>query len=355
MNELLTEKRFEPYIISEIGVNYFDIADEEDMTPLKAAKKMIDEAAKAGTDAVKFQSYSAEKLASKKSPAYWDTDEESTESQHELFQKYDSFGRREFNELSKYTDKHGIDFLSTPFDKDSVDYISKLAPAIKVASGDITDIPLLKYIAEKGNPVILSTGASTLGEVATAVENMRQVDEELDISLLHCVLSYPTDPENANLSMIEHIDDAFPKCRVGYSDHVAPDERMITLVNAWRHGASIIEKHFTLDKSLPGNDHYHAMNPSDLSKLSSNLKIIKETSGSKDVKQPLQVEQNSRKYARRSLVANEAIEKGEAIDGQQVSIKRPGTGIQPKMLEKIIGREARKKIEEDDILTWDHI
>lgn len=344
-----------PYLIAEIGVNHFDIAEQRSISPLKAAKIMVGEAADAGVDAVKFQSYSADTLASRHSPAYWDTDEESAESQYELFTQYDDFGASEFEALAEWTaDNHDVDFLSTPFDFHAVDYLEDLIPAYKVASADITNHSLVREIASRNKPVLLSTGASTLGEIDEAVRIIEDASDEPELTLLHCVLQYPTDPENANLGMIEHLDRVFDRYEVGYSDHVPPDDGMVTLLNAFVRGASVIEKHFTLDKKLGGNDHYHAMDPSDVETFRANAQLLQTTTGDRR-KQPIAAEQESRTYARRSLVAASDIEQGEVLVREKIAIKRPGTGIDPRMLHIVSGREAREHIEADQVITWNVI
>lgn len=345
----------QPYLIAEIGVNHFDIAEKRDILPLTAAKDMVSEAAAAGADAVKFQSYSAERLASKNSPAYWDTEEESIESQHDLFSQYDDFSADEFIKIAEWTtEKHDIDFLSTPFDFHAVDYLEELVPAYKVASADITNHPLLRQIAQKEKPIILSTGASTIGEIDEAISIIEEESRNPEICLLHCILQYPTDPENANLEMISHLNEIYPEYMVGYSDHVPPDDGMITLLNSMVKGAKIIEKHFTLDKSIEGNDHYHAMGPDDIRTFRENTNIMTLTTGQRK-KEPISAETDSREYARRSLVAAADIEQGDKITREKVAIKRPGTGIAPTMIDLIIGRKARKQIAEDDILTWEAV
>ena len=344
-----------PYLIAEIGVNHFDIAEERDISPLDAAKRMVTEAADAGVDAVKFQSYSADRLASKQSPAYWDTEEESTETQYELFEQYDDFGKAEFEKIAAWTEEnHDIDFLSTPFDFEAVDYLEGLVPAYKIASADITNHPLIRRIAQKEKPILLSTGASTIGEIDDAV---RVIEEEIsnpELALLHCILQYPTDPENANLGMIEHLDRVYPEYTVGYSDHVPPDEGMITLLNSVFHGARIIEKHFTLNKELDGNDHYHAMDPSDTKEFTKNMTKMSITSGLSQ-KKPISVESDSRNHARRSLVAARDIQAGEEITRDHLVIKRPGTGISPTMIEFVINRKAKHKIKKDEIIAPESI
>jgi len=353
INDRDIENWQQPYLIAEIGVNYFEIAENRDISYLEAAEKMIAEAATAGVDAVKFQSYSADKLASKQSPSYWDTSEESTESQYDLFSQYDDFGAEEYEAIARWTYKnHDVDFLSTPFDFQAVDYLEDLVPAYKVASADITNHPLLRYIARKGKPILLSTGASTIGEIDDAVRVIEEEDSDPELCLLHCILQYPTYPENANLGMIGHLRDLYPQYTSGYSDHVPPDKGMITLLCSVVHGAKIIEKHFTLDKSLEGNDHYHAMDPGDVRKFRENVELLCTTSGS-SWKAPIDVEESGREYARRSLVAARQIGKGEKIIPEDISIKRPGTGISPTMLDVITGRTANRRIEADEILTWE--
>ena len=355
INDTDIENRRQPYLIAEIGVNYFDIAEKRDISALAAAKKMVTEAATAGVDAVKFQSYSADQLASKNSPAYWDTSEESTESQHELFSQYDDFGEKEFQEIAEWaTENHDVEFLSTPFDFHAVAYLENLVPAYKIASADITNHPIIRYIAKRKKPILLSTGASTISEIDEAVRVIEEEVQDPEICLLHCILQYPTDPENANLGMIGHINEVFPEYTVGYSDHVPPDDGMVTLLNSVINGAEIIEKHFTLDKSLKGNDHYHAMNPEDIRVFRRNVDDLTTTTG-RSIKRPISAETDSREYARRSLVAASDIDQGEEITREQLAIKRPGTGISPTLLNVVIGKKAQKRISTDDVLTWDLI
>lgn len=345
----------QPYLIAEIGVNYFDIAEIRGITPLKSAKKMIKEAAESGVDAVKFQSYTAEKLASKHSPAYWDTDKEKTETQYELFQQYDDFTADDFEEIRDWTtEQYNVDFFSTPFDFQAVEYLEELVPAYKIASADITNHPLLRQITKKGKPILLSTGASTIGEIDDAVRIIEEEQNDPELCILHCILEYPTDPENANLGMIDYLSNVYPEYTVGYSDHVPPDDGMITLLNSVFKGATVIEKHFTLDKTLEGNDHYHAMDPDDVRTFRENVDTLLTTTGSSR-KRPIKVETDSRKHARRSLVAATDIVEGEELTRNHVAIKRPGTGISPTMLDVVIGRTARTDINADDILSWDQM
>ena len=214
-------------------------------------------------------------------------------------------------------------------------------------------MPFISHIGSKGKPVVLSTGASYLSEVDTAIRTLKQSGCK-DIVLLQCVLSYPTEPQNANLQAIETLKRNFPNLKVGYSDHVAPDENMMTLAAAYMLGAEVIEKHFTLDKTLPGNDHYHAGDPDDFKKAIANFRWIDMVLGCGE-KTVFDCETVSRKEARRSLVLTRNIRKGETIRKEDVMPKRPGTGISPEYIDIIVGRMARRDLQEDIILTWDMI
>ncbi|QTL99724.1 acetylneuraminic acid synthetase [Iocasia frigidifontis] len=343
----------EVFSIAEIGVNYYDIAKKEGLSLMEAAKLMIDKANENGADAVKFQTYKAGKIASKNSPAYWDQSEEPTSSQYELFTKFDKFGQAEYEELAAYCESTEIIFMSTPFDFQAVDYLNDLMPIYKISSSDITNLPFIKYMAEKGKPVFLSTGASTLGEIEKAVNTIVETGNE-EICLMHCVLDYPTGYEDANLNMIKHLGQVFPDYLLGFSDHTRPDDTMITLTTAYLYGAKVIEKHFTLDKTLQGNDHYHAMDPDDLKKFSNNLSLIKKITGDY-YKHPLECEAESRKQARRSIVAKVNINKGDIVSREKITFKRPGTGISPDDLDMVIGRVAREKVQEDELIKWTNI
>ena len=340
-----------PFLIGEIGVNFYDIAKKENITPMDAAKLMIKEAKNAGIDAVKFQTYKAEKIASRNSPAYWDLDEEPTTSQFELFKKFDTFGPEEYRELAEYCREIGIMFLSTPFDFEAIDFLDDLMDVYKISSSDLTNIPFIKAIALKNKPIILSTGASTLKEIKEAVNAIEEVSN-VDIGLMHCVLSYPTKDEDANLLMIKDIKEQFEGYDIGYSDHTKPDDKMLILTTAYLYGANIIEKHFTLDKTLTGNDHYHAMDVEDVKTFNENIELINKIKGKK-VKQPLVCESLSRKEARRSIVASKDIKKGEEITKDNITFKRPGTGISPSKVDEIIGMNANEDIAEDTLLTYE--
>ena len=342
-----------PYLIAEMAVIVYDTAKQMNITPLEAAKLYIDKAAEVGIDCAKFQSYKANTIVSKNSPAYWDTTKEPTKTQYELFLKHDSFGENEYRELCKYTHDKGMDFISTPFDYASADYLYDMVDFYKISSSDLSNIPFIKHIGKKGKPVYISVGASYLSEVDEAIRALKEVGCK-DIVVLHCVLSYPTNPENANLRIIQTLKNTFPDVKIGFSDHVAPDKTMMTLATAYLLGAEVIEKHFTLDKTLPGNDHYHAGDPEDFKKAIDNFKFIDKVLGNSE-KTVLECEMIPRREARRSLVLTRSMKKGEIIKETDIMAKRPGTGISPKFADIVIGREIKADLEEDTILTWDKI
>lgn len=342
-----------PYLIAEVGVNFYDTAKALKISPMEAAKMYVLEAKKAGADAVKFQSYKADTIVSKNSPAYWDLSKEPTTTQYGLFIKHDGFNKEDYGELSRYAKEVGIDFMSTPFDYASADYLADMCDIYKISSSDLSNTPFIRHIAKKGKPIFLSCGASYISEVEEAVRIMKE-EGCPEICLLHCVLSYPTSPENANLNVIRTLEDIFPDCTIGYSDHVAPDETMTVLSTAYLLGADVIEKHFTLDKTLTGNDHYHAMDPEDCKKAVANFELINTILGSGE-KTVLPCEMIPRREARRSLVLTRGMKAGEVIQLEDLMPKRPGTGISPKFIEIVVGRPVKMDLAEDTVLTWDMI
>lgn len=346
-------KTTKPYLIAEMGVNFYDTAKVLNITPMAAAKMYIDAAAEAGIDCAKFQSYKAGTIVSKNSPAYWDTSKEPTKTQYELFLKHDSFGEAEYQELCDYTHAKGMDYTSTPFDYASADYLEGMVDFYKISSSDLSNLPFIRHIGAKGKPVFLSVGAAYLSEVDEAVRALKQSGCQ-DITILHCVLSYPTDPVNANLRIIETLKRVFPDIKVGFSDHVVPDDTMMTLATAYLLGAEVIEKHFTLDKTLPGNDHYHAGDPEDFKKAIANFRWIDTVLGSPE-KTVLPCELIPRREARRSLVLTRDMRAGEVIQKTDLMPKRPGTGISPVYTDIVVGRKVVRDLKEDTILIWDMI
>ncbi len=346
-------KTTRPYLIAEMGVNFYDTAKALNISPIEAAKLYIDKASEIGIDCAKFQSYKAGTIVSKNSPAYWDTSKEPTKTQYELFLKHDHFGEAEYRELCNYAHGKGMDYTSTPFDYASVDYLEDMVDFYKISSSDLSNLPFIGYIGSKGKPVVISVGASYLSEVDEAIRILKNSGCR-DITILHCVLSYPTMPEDANLRIIETLKKDFTDIKVGFSDHVAPDDTMMTLAAAYLLGAEVIEKHFTLDKTLPGNDHYHSGDPEDFKKAIANFHWIDMVLGSPE-KTVLDCELIPRSEARRSLVLTRDMKAGEIIKREDLMPKRPGTGISPKYTEIVVGRPVRMDLEEDSILTWNMI
>jgi sialic acid synthase SpsE len=334
-----------PYIIAEVGVNHEGSFEK--------ALHLIDLAKEGGANGVKFQTYKAEKITSKYSPAYWDTTKESTKSQFELFKKYDGFGQAEYEKLAAYCREKRIDFLSTPFDDDAAEFLDPLVPFHKIASADITNLPLIRRLARKNKPILLSTGASNTTEIDWALRVLRSEGVK-DIVLLHCVLSYPCNFENANLNMIDDLRRLFPDVTLGYSDHTPPDADMLVNVAAWIKGAMVIEKHFTFDKTLPGNDHYHAMDVHDLRELRRKLAFTNTLLGAKQ-KHPLESEAQARIHARRSIVALRDLKPGDVISEANITYKRPGHGISPMFWDEVLGKKVTKEIPEDKPLQWNQL
>lgn len=330
-----------PYVIAEIGVNH-----EGD---LERAKRLIDQAKQGGAQAAKFQSYKADLIASRHSPAYWDTTKEPTRSQHELFRRYDVFGPEDYAALAEHCRAVGIDFLSTPFDLGAVEFLDPLVPLFKIASADITNIPLLRAIAVRGKPVVMSTGASTLPEIESAVATLKAAGAR-EVGLLHCVLNYPTPFESARIQGIQTLARTFPEVSIGYSDHTVPTPGMEVLTTATLLGATVLEKHFTDDKSLPGNDHYHAMDAADLRRLLDALAFQRTILG--EPGRSVDGEGDARLHARRSLVAARDLPQGHVLCPEDLVAKRPGHGISPLHWDEIIGRTLGRDVAADALLSW---
>ena len=335
-------------LIAEIGVNYYDIATQRGISPLEAAKLMCKEAKDVGIHAVKFQTYKAETLAAAASPSYWDTSEEPTTSQRELFKKFDSFGEAEYGELANYCKNIGIAFCSTAFDFESADYLDSMMDVYKISSSDLTNIPFIEYQAAKGKPIIMSVGAGDLSEMQAAVAAVRRFNDQ-PLVLMHCVLEYPTPYQDANLRRITSLKAALPDVIIGYSDHCKPDACADVIKTAYSLGAHVVEKHFTLDKTLQGNDHYHAMDSEDARKIIDGVAFIEEISGSPELGYS-KSEVAARQNARRSIVAACNIPEGATITHDMLTFKRPGTGISPQRIDEIVGRIAACAIDDDTII-----
>jgi len=339
-----SSKKYEgytPFIIAEAGVNH--------ECDIDLAKRLIDEAAEGGANAIKFQTYKANTIASKDSPSYWDLNEEPTESQFKLFKKYDKFWKKDFEILKLYCDTVNIEFLSTPFDLESAKFLNDLMDVFKISSSDITNKPFIKAICKYRKPILLSTGASFLKEINEAVDWIENQGNQ--VALLHCVLNYPTQNQNANLLGIKTLKSHFPDNIIGYSDHTLPGE-MKNIEVATLLGAKIIEKHFTYDKTLTGNDHYHSMDKNDLKHLFNRFSSLNTILGSGSL-DDMSLQDKARQHARRSLVLSRDLIKGEKIKLNDLTWKRPASGISPKEIDNVVGLTLNKDAKRDTILTWD--
>lgn len=330
------------YLIAEIGVNHGG--------SISKAKEMILQCKESGAHAAKFQSYKAEKIAAVDSPSYWDLSEESTTSQFELFKKFDTFNNEDYIELARFCEEVEIDFMSTPFDLEAVDFLNDFVKIFKIASADITNYPLLRKVAEKNKPVILSTGCSTIDEIKNAVYELNK-NGASEIVLLHCILNYPTENKNANLGMITGLKREFPDLHIGYSDHTHPCDNMTVLCNSYLLGARVIEKHFTFDKTLSGNDHYHSMDKEDVVNFIDRVSEIDSIIGNEQ-KEPLESEKLSILNARRSLYASKDISIGEAFSSENIICLRPGRGIPPSKIDSILGKKSKVFIKKDSLIDF---
>ena len=326
-------------IIAEAGVNHNG--------DIKLAKRLIDEAVKANVDIIKFQTAKLDLLVSKNA-AKADYQKQSTgadESQYEMLKKL-ILPFEDFVELSNYCKDKGIVFLSTPFDLESIDFLSTLdMPFWKIPSGEITNLPYLISIAQTKKPIILSTGMSTLYEIRYAV-NILKDNGSGEIKLLHCTTEYPTPYEDVNLNAIKTIRDEL-NLDVGYSDHTRGIEVAIAAVAM---GAVIIEKHFTLDKKMKGPDHRASLEPMELKKMVESIRNIEVAFGS-SAKKPSESEIKNIEIARKSIIAKCNISKGEEFTENNLSIKRPGNGISPTQWYEVLGQKAIKNFEEDELIV----
>lgn len=327
-------------IIAEAGVNH--------NCNLRMAKRLIKEAKSNGADIIKFQTYKADKLSVKKTPRFWNWDGELVKegTQYDSYKRLDSFNEPEYKILSELCKKSKIQFMSTPFDNDAVDMLDKLGvSAFKIASCDITNFPLLKKVAQKKKPIFLSTGASNLSEIKSAVKLISRFNKK--ICVMHCTLSYPTKPEDANLLALNEISKNFKNVMLGLSDHTLGYKIAASSVLL---GVRAIEKHYTYNKKLKKSaDHWLSINSNELKKLRNDVDLLVKASGN-GKKRVLKSELLTRKLARRSLVAKDNIKKGQKITEKLLIPKRPATGIPPFRIDKILGKRAKRNITKDTIL-----
>ena len=311
------------FIIAEAGSNHNG--------SLKQAKKLIDIASESEADAVKFQIFKAEGLSADKKIQV-------------VLKKFEL--RREWvKELSEYAKRKNIMFFATPFDIEAVDLLDKInVPVFKIASGDLTNLPLIKYIAEKGEPIIQSVGLGSLEEIREALDVIYSTGNR-NVALLHCVVNYPTKPEDVNLNVIKTLKQFHVP--IGFSDHTM---EISVPIGAVALGASIIEKHFTINRDLAGPDHHYALEPGELKAMIRGIRDVERALGSEEIIGDLE-----RKGPRRSIYARVDIHKGATITKDSLSILRPAVGIAPKHIDKIIGKKVRKDIKAHEPITWEKI
>jgi N-acetylneuraminate synthase/N,N'-diacetyllegionaminate synthase len=317
------------FIIAEAGINHNG--------NIELAKKLIQEAAIAGANAVKFQMFKAEEFCSKNSEYF------------ELF-KTQEFSEDEWIEIAEFAKDIGIIFTASVFGEESADLLDKVeSPVYKIASGDLTHLPLLNYVARKNKPIILSTGMSTIGEIEEAMSEIYKTGNQ-QLALLHCVSNYPTKYEETNLRTIQTLKDTF-KVPVGFSDHTVG-----TIISAVTvaMGANIIEKHFTLDKNLSGPDHKLSLEPHEFREMIENIMAVERALGD-GIKKPTKDEENIKKLVRRSITAKVEIPEKTIITKDKIKIVRPENGIEPKFVGLVVGRSAKKNIAQDETIKWDAV
>lgn len=326
------------YIIAEAGVNHNG--------SLEIAKKMVDAAGKAGADAIKFQTFKAENIVTKNASRaeYQVKNTGEDTSQYSMLKKLE-LSYDDFRELKAYCDDSGIEFLSTPFDLESIDFLQELGIRfLKIPSGEITNFPYLRKIGQTGMPVIMSTGMSTLEEVGEAIRVLREYGSN-EISLLHCTTEYPAPLDSVNLKVMQTMAEAF-NLPVGYSDHTSG---IAVSVAAVAMGAVIIEKHFTLDRNMEGPDHKASLEPDELKAMVQSIRDVEMAMGTGE-KGLSYSELKNVSVVRKSIVAKRAIRKGMLFSEDNLSVKRPGTGVNPMQWNKVIGLCAKRDYEEDEMI-----
>ena len=329
------------YIVAEAGVNHNG--------SLEIAKSLIDAAADAGADAVKFQTFKADELVTQTAAKadYQKQSGDASESQHAMLRKLE-LSEAAHRELINHCRSRGIQFLSTAFDTASAGFLDSLAlPFAKIPSGEITNLPHLRQTARSGSPIILSTGMATLGEVEAAIEVLVAEGIARDtITVLQCHTDYPTKFEDANLRAMQTMAAAFPGVKIGYSDHTLGIEAPIAAVAM---GACLIEKHFTLDRCLPGPDHAASLEPAELKAMVRAIRNIELAFGH-GRKEPSASESKIKQVARKSIVTSRPIKAGEIYSAENLTAKRPGTGISPMRWDELIGKPAKRAYAADELI-----
>ena len=328
-------------VIAEAGVNHNGNLD--------MAKQLVAEAAKAGADYVKFQTFSAKALLVRSAPKaeYQRRATDSAESQQEMLARLE-LTRSDHEVLMRACSDHKVRFLSTAFDRESFDLLRSLGgmELIKIPSGDLTDLPLVRYVTQFGYPVLLSTGMATLGEIEATIEAIELAGTPRErITVLHCTTEYPTPMTEVNLQAMSHIGKALG-VNVGYSDHTPGIEIPIAAVAL---GATVIEKHFTLDRRLPGPDHRASLEPAELTAMITAIRNVELAMGN-GIKRPTESELKNRPIARKSIVASRAIASGEKFTDDNLTTKRPGTGVSPMSWDDVVGRTARRAFVADEAI-----
>jgi len=331
------------FIIAEVGVNHNG--------DLELAKKLIREAARCGADCVKFQTFKAERVVLSSAPkAHYQLKTTSAdESQLEMLKSLE-MSMDAYTEIIKCCEEEGVLFISTPYNVEDVDFLDELGvSAFKLASIHVAEPWFARYVANKNKPIILSTGMATLSEVDSTVRAIKETGNN-NLVLLQCTTNYPSNIEDSNLRSMKTMQDAF-NVVTGYSDHTDDDTACIVSVAL---GAKVIEKHFTLDKSLPGPDQTTSANPVEFSRLVKNIRNAELSLGS-SVKEPCEIEKINEKGMRRSIVAKCSIGIGVEITDDMIALKRPSSGISPMYLDEIIGRKTLNAISQDDLIRWSDI
>lgn len=342
-NRIIGEKT-PVFIIAEAGVNHNG--------KVELAKELIDIAAQSGADAVKFQAFKAENIVTEKAEkaAYQKKGTAYNEKSQFSMLKQLELSKKDFTKLCDYAHKKKIIFLATPFDKESVDLLDDLnLPAIKISSGEITNLPFIRYIAEKKKPIILSTGISTIDEIEDALNVIHQSGND-NLILLHCVTSYPAEKCEMNLRTIKTLKEHFEH-PVGISDHTLG---IIIPIAAVALGAVVVEKHFTLDRTMQGPDQKMSLEPDELAEMVKSIREVEEALGD-GIKKPTRAEKEIKVAVRRSIVAKVEINKGDIITERMLDFKRPANGLEPKFSNKIIGLRAKKRIKPDELITFDNL
>jgi N-acetylneuraminate synthase len=325
------------YIIAEIGGNF--ITFEE-------AKKLIDLASECGVDAVKLQTYKADTIVTK--TAKFDLDNIGDMVQHDLFKEYE-INMELHKKIFSYIESKGLDWFSTPSHKTDVDMLDKLGVvAYKVGADDATNLPLIRYIASINKPILLSSGMCTLDEVRDMVNVCFEVGND-KIILFHTVSNYPTYPDQVNLLAMQTLKKEFPFLTVGFSDHTIGSTACFA---AACMGAQVVEKHFTYDKNAHGPDHQLSANPTEMKEIVDKIREFEVMKGT-GAKRPVGKEIGNRAKNRKSIVTIKPIKKGERLTLQNLDIKRPGHGIEPKYFDNMIGKTVRRDIKEDEVLAMD--